>query len=716
MSVFRKFFWCVLSVCVLAVPSVVYGGLMANWNFDAGALTDNSGNGRNLLTDHGSAEYTANSSGKALNVSGDSFYYDFGDSAQLNNFTISLWTKTGSGSNTWRNYWTLLSDIQQTGTANDYAGLRFQLRDAGSGKVSGYTIYNGGGSANYEKIPGLDSCNQTFDSAATLPFEDYQHVVFTVDNGAAKLYIDGVEAWSGNWTATRQIGLFSLAGCYNSGPNRDINGQMDAVSVYNCGLSAEEVGILNAAGSATTTVFHTQYAQTLSGTAANWGDAAWTRTISTQTTAGTPNQPWSQESVATLTSDAAATININDDVKAVSITTNKDNAKIVTLNVADGKTVTVAKMIGAFTKAGKGTIVVTDKGDIGGNLKVKVTDGVLDISSPNAQIFASTYRNGAANFTVSGDGVLKCNNFCAYNGSLGCLRSEAPARVLDGGTVQITSTGNTTGSNVFTVSANGGTLDLLNAGATTTFNSFKYDGYTDANHTTKLPEYAECSTILNGDLTVTGAGNVTFNGRLTGTGGLIVNTTGTVTLSNTLNDFTGNVLVNDGSFILTTTEALNGKIIKGNDSALITVNELVAKADKTVDLADYEGFTVDNLTSETGSRMLLTVDENGNSNALQLTGDADLTAGILDFEFEDLDALVDGVTVMTANQINAPAPLNSLLSDSWQGVLSLNPIYTDGVLTGLTAQRWQDPSGVPEPAAWVLLLLGALGVLKLRRK
>ena len=710
MNSFKQFLSVILSVCILGTASVVYGGLMANWNFDAGALTDNSGNGRTLLTNRGSAEYTANGSGKALNCNQDSFYYDFGDSAQLNNFTISLWTKTGSGSNAWRNYWTLLSDIQQTGTANDYAGLRFQLRDS-SGKLGGYTIYNGGGSANYEKIPGLDSCNQTFDSAVTLPFSDYQHVVFTVNDGAAKLYIDGVQAWAGPWDSTRKIGLFSLAGCYNSSDSRFITGQMDAVSVYNCGLSAEEVGILNAAGSATTTAFQIQYAQTLSGTAANWGDAAWTRTISTQTTAGTPNQPWTQESVATLTSDAAAAININDDVKAVSITTNKDNAKIVTLNVADGKTVTVAKMIGAFTKAGDGTLVVTDKGDIGGNLKVKVTDGVLDISSPNAQIFATTYRNGAANFTVSGDGVLKCNNFCAYNGSLGCLRSEAPARVLDGGTVQ-----NTTGSNVFTVSANGGTLDLLNAGATTTFNSFKYDGYTDANHTTKLSEYAECSTILNGNLTVTGAGNVVFNGRLTGTGGLIVNTTGTVTLSNTLNDFTGDVLVNGGSFILTTTEALPGKLIAGNDSVQITVNQLVAKADKTVDLTDYEGFTVDNLTSEQGTRMLLTVDENGNSNALELTGDADLTVGMLDFDFEDLDALVDGVTVMTANQINAPAPLNSLLSDSWQGVVSLSPIYTDGVLAGLLAQAWQDPSSTPEPATWVLLLLGALGVLKLRRK
>ncbi|MBQ6107919.1 MAG: hypothetical protein IJK97_06885, partial [Thermoguttaceae bacterium] len=437
MNSFKQFLSVILSVCILGTASVVYGGLMANWNFDAGALTDNSGNGRTLLTNRGSAEYTANGSGKALNCNQDSFYYDFGDSAQLNNFTISLWTKTGSGSNAWRNYWTLLSDIQQTGTANDYAGLRFQLRDS-SGKLGGYTIYNGGGSANYEKIPGLDSCNQTFDSAVTLPFSDYQHVVFTVNDGAAKLYIDGVQAWAGTWDSTRKIGIFSLAGCYNSSDSRFITGQMDAVSVYNCGLSAEEVGILNAAGSATTTAFQIQYAQTLSGTAANWGDAAWTRTISTQTTAGTPNQPWTQESVATLTSDAAAAININDDVKAVSITTNKDNAKIVTLNVADGKTVTVAKMIGAFTKAGDGTLVVTDKGDIGGNLKVKVTDGVLDISSPNAQIFATTYRNGAANFTVSGDGVLKCNNFCAYNGSLGCLRSEAPARVLDGGTVQIT--------------------------------------------------------------------------------------------------------------------------------------------------------------------------------------------------------------------------------------------------------------------------------------
>ena len=114
--------------------------------------------------------------------------------------------------------------------------------------------------------------------------------------------------------------------------------------------------------------------------------------------------------------------------------------------------------------------------------------------------------------------------------------------------------------------------------------------------------------------------------------------------------------------------------------------------------------------------MLLTVDENGNSNALSLTDDAVLTAGMLDFEIEDLDAFTDGVTVLTANQINAPAPLNSLLSDSWQGVLSLSPIYTDGVLTGLTAQMWRESTGVPEPAAWVLLLLGALGVLKLRRK
>jgi len=716
MNVFRPFLRSLFSVCVLcAATSSVYAGLMANWNFDAGSLADSSGNGRTLKTDHGSAVYVANGSGKALDAYKDSFYYDFGNSAQLNNFTISLWTKTGVGSQGWKNYWTLLSDITQTGTSNDYAGLRFQLRDGGSGTVSGYSIYNGGGSANYPAISEIQRFDQAFDQNLPLPFADYQHVVFTVNDGAAKLYIDGTVAWSGTWSSTKQIGIFSLAGCRNSS-DRDITAQMDAVSVYNCGLSAEEVGILNAAGSAANTAFQIQYARTISGTE-NWAASKWTRTMTTQTTAGTANQAWTSDSFATLTSSAAATININEDVRATKLTTNKDNSKIVSLNVADGKTLTVNQMVGAFTKTGDGTMVITGKADLGGNLKVTVADGVLDLSSPNAQIFATTYRNGDARVTVQTDGTLKCNNFSGYNYSLGCLRSEAPARVIDGGTVQITNTSSHEESGAFTVSTKGGTLEIVNSGVTVTFKPYKNDGYTDDTHKTKRPEYAECATALNGDLTIAGVGNVTLNGRLTGTGDLIVNTTGTVTLSNPLNDFTGDVIVNSGSFVLTTSEALNGKVIAGSGAPEITVEKVEAKAEKTIDLVDYEGFKVKNLTSSEGAQMLVTVDENGESNALELSGNAELTAGMFDFEFEGALADLNEFSVLNANKITVPetlATLDSLVADSWKGIVLLDPIYTSGVLTALNASI--NPNYVPEPATWVLLVLGLGLLFTLRRR
>ncbi|MDO5114425.1 MAG: hypothetical protein Q4E67_08600, partial [Planctomycetia bacterium] len=294
------------------------------WNFDDGSLADTSGNGKTLLVDHGSAEYLANGTGNALNAKGDSFYYDFGNQAQLNHFTISFWAQTQASG--WKNYWTLLSTIEQTGTNNDSAGLRFQNVDSSpTGNVRGVTIYNGG--SGYNAISNLSTLSVAYDPVWTMPRSDYDHFVFTVNQGAAKLYLNNTQIWSGNWTNTNKIGLFSLAGCYGI-DNRDMSAYFDNVSVYNRGLTAAEVGLIHAAGSASTNNFADIYSRKLSGTGDQWSDNVWNHQFGES---GTPveNQAWTNYSQVKLSGNGTIDIDQSVFISQMTVTTEMGETLLV---------------------------------------------------------------------------------------------------------------------------------------------------------------------------------------------------------------------------------------------------------------------------------------------------------------------------------------------------------------------------------------------------
>lgn len=678
------------------LASSAFAGLLANWNFDAGSLADSSGNGRTLKVDHGSAEYLANGSGNALNASGDSFYYDFGNLAQLNNFTISSWVKTQSGGSGWKNYWTLLSSVEQTGTNNDYAGLRFQSRDA-SGSVSGVNIYNCGGFAPnaYPVIPNLASVGATFATAWTLPRADYDHFIFTVDGGAAKLYLNGSQVWSGSWTNTDKIGIFSLAGCFNSGGGRDMPGHFDSVSVFNTGLTADEVGLLYAAGSSTSTVFNTEYSRAISGTA-NWSDAVWTRKITTETGAGTANTAWTDFSSAVLTSSEAATISIASDLNATKIATNDDASKKITLNVADGKTVTAQSVTGAWTKAGNGTLKITGSAGQSGNYPITIEGGVVDASSSSAKLYPNSgYFAGDAVVTVKTGGTLKVNNFVNYGGTFGCLRSENEARVLDGGTIQITGGDQSTANgNAFTVTANGGTLEMVQAGKTTTFTPFK--------------ENEGRGNVLNGTLVLTGDGNLTFTARFKGTGGLTKRGSGTVTLASDSNSYSGPTTLEEGNLIISGTVVgetiAKGGILTGTG----TLAGLTLKAGSSFSpgtMTEVGAMTAASLATEEGARLVFNVDAANMPDVLTIIGNAQLSEGVIDLVLANPDQEYVSFDVLKADSLSGLADWNLALNSSLRNLVTLN--YANGVLTA--------NYNFPEPGAWLLLLLGS-GFLFYRKR
>lgn len=536
-------------------------GLLANWNFDNQSLADSSGNGKTLLTDHGSAEYLDEGDGKILNASEDSFYYDFGNEAQLNHFTISFWAKTQAGGNNWKNYWALLSSVEQTGTNNDYAGLRFQCID-NAGKIGGVAIYNGGKDQDYAPISNIGGFSIGFNPSWELPRSEYDHFVFTVDNGAAKLYINDTQRWSGNWTNTDKIGIFSLAGCYNAGNGRDMPAYFDNVSVYNRGLTAGEVNSIFQAGSGSTNNFADIYSRELSGTEGKWSENVWKHQLGESGTI-TENRGWTDFSQVKLNSSNDAVLTIDQDIHT-SKTTLTGN---VTLSVEERKTAVIRGLEGSsFIKSGAGTLKIegdenyladTSKDPAAVAVQLRVTGGILDITG-SAKLFntQSTDYYNASTITIETNGTLRISNFVNYGSSnLKCLASNSNVRILDGGTVEITG-GNQSGQNSFEVTSKGGTLLSSVANATVTFEKF-VDG-SDNVH----------PILLNGNLTLGGAGDINLLAPISGGGGLIKAGTGKATIASSENTFTGDIVANEGILDISGKTQSNIRILGGTVQVL----------------------------------------------------------------------------------------------------------------------------------------------------
>ncbi|MDO4576445.1 MAG: LamG-like jellyroll fold domain-containing protein [Planctomycetia bacterium] len=305
---------------MLFLCDVSQAGMLANWNFDDETLADSSGNGMDLTPtpyyrnesekydyDNGSFSYIANGGGSALSADGDiSAYVDFGNAATLNSFTVSMWADvTPQG---WDNYWTILGSSSTTRNDGNQ-GIRFQSRGATSTSAAIYssiTSFSGNGD-----LPLTDSGS-------------YNHLVLSVANGKGTIYCNGTSiATLSNCTSTRMVGLFSLAGSafHGSGAPRTMLGNFDNVAVYNRGLTAAEVGILNTAGSATSDVYADIYSREVSGTEGTWSQSVWSHRFGESGTATAANQAWTNYSQAKLSGSGTIAVDENVFISQLTVTT-----------------------------------------------------------------------------------------------------------------------------------------------------------------------------------------------------------------------------------------------------------------------------------------------------------------------------------------------------------------------------------------------------------
>jgi fibronectin-binding autotransporter adhesin len=199
-----------------------------------------------------------------------------------------------------------------------------------------------------------------------------------------------------------------------------------------------------------------------------------------------------------------------------------------------------------LNKAGDGVMKLTGDSNYSGN--TNVNGGTLDVTAGNLYIGA---LQNAAVVTVNSGGLLRVlslgyNVDPLSNASLGGLRGAADARVLNGGTLEVTSATETV-SNNFTVAAAGGT--------------FRYRPANTADVLT-LEGNSESNIVVNGTATVDTVGNVTIQETIEGTGGLTKTGDSVLTLSGS-NTYTGATTIEAGTL------ATNGAAIPDAGSLVI---------------------------------------------------------------------------------------------------------------------------------------------------
>jgi len=218
------------------------GKPIAHWRFDEGQGTtiyDSSGNGNNGTLELGSSGQTSVGSVKvdantawyngregkqnySLNFDGEDDYVDCGGVDDFkfgsSDFTISTWIKTSGGS-------------------QDWAGIIWK------GKVSGptpsyepsYSFSKSGSSNSYFFNAGHWANRASF---GALEDGQWHHLVGVVDSGVSKAYLDGVFknqsiATDSDYDTELDIGKGVL--------DREFNGQIDDVRIYNYALTADQV-------------------------------------------------------------------------------------------------------------------------------------------------------------------------------------------------------------------------------------------------------------------------------------------------------------------------------------------------------------------------------------------------------------------------------------------------------------------------------------------
>ena len=229
------------------------------------------------------------------------------------------------------------------------------------------------------------------------------------------------------------------------------------------------------------------------------------------------------------------------------------------VEVMAGSTAVIQNGIGqaaagnSITKGGAGTLVLGGSSTFTGNLTIN--SGVLEMNA-DGRLYNAAYNNSAV-VTIAGGAIWRIPNY-SYAG-MGQLADYRERRVLNDGTIEVTANSHSSGQD-FTVNAGGGTFRYTPAGQTLTLSG-------NSNTNTQFNGPLTFDTI--GDIAVTGASAI-----LEGSGALVKSGTGTLTLGNAGNSFSGNLTVNAGLLRATattgsaTTSSLGAKL----GSRSVTVN------------------------------------------------------------------------------------------------------------------------------------------------
>jgi hypothetical protein len=206
-----------------------HGPLLAHWSFDLASdrYADSSGNCQSLSS-NGTVSFVSGPSGDALHLAGSGHALtDFGNLANLAEFSISLWANTATNANTWTDYCEIAVPATNT-TGYGYVLERDNQHAASCYVVSGSSI---------------SGVYATTSSTSTNLENAWHHLVMVGSTNAHRLvvYVDGVSrASSSAWSATVPFGYMTI-GARRNDTNRRIAADIDDVQVYGYALSASEV-------------------------------------------------------------------------------------------------------------------------------------------------------------------------------------------------------------------------------------------------------------------------------------------------------------------------------------------------------------------------------------------------------------------------------------------------------------------------------------------
>ena len=211
----------VLSIFTICLPlSAQHPDAVGIWLFDEGAgdeATDSSGNDHTASVVGGKLEWSDGKIGKAVGFKpGTYLEVEHTDALNLETFTVAAWIKflndTGGGE----------QNIAYKQVGNDRATRNYTLKMWGS-KI--YGIFASGGNTDAVEL----------ESATNVVDEKWHHVALTYDKKALKLYVNGKEEGSGDFTKNPET---------NDAPLRignGIDGFIDELQILSIALSADEI-------------------------------------------------------------------------------------------------------------------------------------------------------------------------------------------------------------------------------------------------------------------------------------------------------------------------------------------------------------------------------------------------------------------------------------------------------------------------------------------